>query len=129
MPPCRVVFFRDVHGCVPVLNWLRHIGKRDRAVVAKCYERITRLAELGHELRRPLADYLRDGIYELRVRRGTVNYRILYAFHDQTAAVLVHALTKDAAVPRVDIDGARERKQLFERDPGLHCYIHGSESQ
>jgi hypothetical protein len=24
-----------------------------------------------------LADFLRDGIYELRIRRGRVNYRIL----------------------------------------------------
>jgi hypothetical protein len=32
-------------------------------------------------LRRPHADYLEDGIYELRWRNGTVQYRILYFFH------------------------------------------------
>jgi DNA-binding XRE family transcriptional regulator len=49
-------------------------------VYAKCAVRIRRLADLGHELRRPEADLLRDGICELRARLGTVNYRILYFF-------------------------------------------------
>jgi hypothetical protein len=42
--------------------------------------RIERLRDLGHELRRPEADYLRDGIYELRVGLGSVNHRMLYSF-------------------------------------------------
>lgn len=49
----------------------------------KCRVRIERLRDLGHELRRPEADLLRDGIYELRVRLGTLNYRMLYFFHGQ----------------------------------------------
>ena len=42
----------------------------------------------GHELRRPEADFLRDGIYEL-----------LYFFHGQNVAVLAHGLTKEAEAP------------------------------
>jgi ribosome-binding protein aMBF1 (putative translation factor) len=60
--------------------------------------RIRRLAEAGRELRRPEADYLRGGIYELRARRGHVNYRILYFFHGQNVAILAHALTKEGAI-------------------------------
>ena len=41
------------------------------------------LSQLGHELRRPLADYLDQGIYELRARIGQVNYRILYFLYGQ----------------------------------------------
>jgi hypothetical protein len=37
----------------------------------KCTVRIERPQEMGHELRRPEADFLRDGIYELRVGCGT----------------------------------------------------------
>ena len=44
--------------------------------------RVQRLAELGHELRRPEGDHLRDGIYELRAR---LNYRLPYFFHGQLA--------------------------------------------
>ena len=36
----------------------------------KCYLLLERLREMGHELRWPEADFLRDGIYELRVSLG-----------------------------------------------------------
>jgi len=65
----------------------------------KCQAAISRLALLGHELRRPEADLWRDGIYELRARLGSVNYRLLYFFHGQTVSVIAHGLTKEAAVP------------------------------
>ena len=88
----------------------------------KCVARIEVLAELGHELRRPVADYLRDGIYELRVRVGQVNYRILYFFHGQNVAILAHGLTKEKEVPDADIDRALSRKAVFEKDPVRHSY-------
>ena len=47
----------------------------------KVVVRLDRLRELGHELRRPEADFLRDGIYELRTASRGVNYRVLYFFH------------------------------------------------
>jgi Gp49-like protein DUF891 len=44
------------------------------------------LRELGNGLRRPEADFLRDGVYELRVSLNHVQYRILYSFHTRTDA-------------------------------------------
>lgn len=84
-----------------------------------------RLRELGHELRRPEADLLRNGIYELRVGREGLNYRILYFFHGRVAAVLAHGLIKEREVPSKDIDRALERKRLFEQDPKGHTYREG----
>jgi phage-related protein len=118
----RVVFFRDARGRAPVLDWLNDLRKRDRKAFAKCVARIQRLAELGYELRRPEADYLRDGIWELRARRGTVNYRVLYFLHGAATCVLAHALTKKASVPDRDIERARSRKALFEEDPKEHTH-------
>lgn len=74
-----------------MLDWMESLPKR---ALDKCLVRIERLRDLGHELRRPEADLLRDGIYELRVRLGTVNYRMLYFFHGRMAAVLAHGLIK-----------------------------------
>jgi len=88
----------------------------------KCRVKIERLQDLGHELRRPEADLLRDGIYELRVGLQGINYRILYFFHGKVAAVLAHGLVKERAVPPREIDEAMKRKQRFERDPGTHTY-------
>jgi len=87
---------------------------------AKCIVAIERLAERGHELRRPEADYLRDGIYELRKRLGTVNYRILYFFHGRNVAVVSHGCTKRDKVPPREIDLAVERKEAFEANPKKH---------
>ena len=84
--------------------------------------RVQRLAEMGHELRRPEADFLRDGIYELRARRGRVNYRILYFFHGKAVATLACGLSKEAKVPDAEIERALRRKVAFEKDPGSHTY-------
>jgi phage-related protein len=78
MPQTDVFFYRDEDGTVPVLAWLQELAASNRRAAAACIAKLRLLAAFGHELRRPNADYLRDGIYELRVRRGKVNYRILY---------------------------------------------------
>jgi phage-related protein len=69
-----------------------------------------RLSEMGHELRRPEADYLRDDIYELRTGLGSVNYRVLYFFHGRNEAVVSHGFTKEAEVPSREIEQAIKRK-------------------
>ncbi len=119
MTRVRVVFYREEDGSVPVLDWLD--GLIDKAQ-AKCTVRIERLAQLGHELRRPEADYLRDGIHELRIGLQGINYRILYFFHGNTAAVLSHGLVKERRVPPREIDLAIKRKSRFQREPGAHSF-------
>ena len=83
---------------------------------------LERLAALGYELRRPAADFLRDGIYELRVKRGHVQYRLLYFFHGRNVAVVAHAITKEDKVPPLEIERALRRKILFESNPTVHTY-------
>jgi phage-related protein len=75
------------------------------------------LATSGHELRRPAADFLRDGIYELRASHGAVQYRILYFFHGRDVVVLSHGITKNQKVPAGEIERAIARKQLVMKDP------------
>ena len=58
----ELIFFQDEEG-VPALEFLEEIPKR---ASAKAEVRLERLAELGNNLRRPEADFLRGGIYELR---------------------------------------------------------------
>lgn len=77
---------------------------------------------MGHELRRPEADFLRDGIYEPRIDHGGMRHRILYFFHGAIAAVVSHGLVKEQAVPPIEIDRAVERKKQFEMNPARHTY-------
>jgi phage-related protein len=76
--------------------------------------KIGRLAELGNELRRPEADYLRDGIYELRASYQGVQYRVLCFFAGKGAAVLSHGITKEREVPNREIERAIQRKNKVE---------------
>ena len=122
MPRMTVLFYQEAPHDVPVLDWLRELRRTDRRGYAKCVAKVQRLAEMGHELRRPEADFLRDGIRELRARRGRLNYRILYFFHGQETAVLACSLSKEARVPDTDIERALRRKVAFEKDPGRHTF-------
>jgi phage-related protein len=119
MPATKVVFYEEKPGNVPLLEWLDSVPQKPKA---KCIARIQRLRDLGHELRRPEADFLRDGIYELRVGFGGVNYRMLYFFHGKTAAVVSHGCTKERIVPPREIELALQRKAKFERAPKRHTY-------
>ena len=97
----------------------------------KCQAYLKQLEDFGHELRRPVADYLRDGIYELRPSYQGIHYRILYFFpkpaRSQQAGptkivVVSHGLAKEADVPDVEINRAVERKEKFERNPNRHTF-------
>lgn len=122
MPSIKVVFFQDADGEAPVANWLGDLLKTNEKAWAHCRARIELLAQLGHELRRPAVDYLRDGIYELRAKQGHIQYRILYFFHERQVAILAHNLTKEDSIPPVEIERAIKRKKLFESNPRKHTY-------
>lgn len=117
MPRVEIVFYREDEKTVPVRDWLDAISGKAQA---KCLVKLGRLEEMGHELRRPEADYLREGIYELRVRWQSVNYRMLYFFHGRTVAVVSHGIVKEKEVPAKEIDLAIRRKRMFEADPKAH---------
>ena len=123
MPRTGLVFYQEAPGNVPALDWLRSLQRTDRRGYAKCVARVQRLAELGHELRRPEADFLRDGIHELRARRGRRQYRILYFFHGKEVAVLAAGLSKEGRVPDGDIVRALQRMVAFEQDPSTHTFV------
>jgi phage-related protein len=106
----RVWLYRDDDGTVPLLEWLDALPPRAQD---KCWVKIRRLAEVGHELRRPEADFLRDGVYELRVKLQRVNSRMLYFVHRDIAAVLSHGLVKEKQVPANEIDRALAHQAKF----------------
>jgi phage-related protein len=119
VPKTPVVIFCDRQGHPPLLDWLDHLPAR---VQVKCQARLERLGEMGFELRRPEADYLQSGIYELRVAFHTQNYRMLYFFHHNRCVVVSHGLIKEDRVPPKEIELALANKRLFESDPERHTY-------
>jgi phage-related protein len=120
VPTATIVFFRDEHGRTPFLDWFDRLPEKAKV---QCRARLGLPAEQGHQLRRPAADYPRDGIYELRAKAGRVPYRMLYFFHGRAAVVLSHGMTKkEAAVPSIEIERAHRRKLAFGADPLRHAH-------
>ena len=119
MPKTNVVFYKEEDGSVPILEWFDSLQPK---ALDKCTVRLERLREMGHEFRRPEADFLRDGIYELRLGLQHVNYWMPYFFHGRIAAVVSHGLVKEAEVSAKEIEKAIERKRKFEKDPKSHTY-------
>jgi phage-related protein len=119
MPRTKVILYRDDDGTVPLLDWLDALPDKARD---KCVVWIEPLCDLGHELRRPEADCLRDGICELRVALRGINYRVLYFFHGREAVVLSHGLVKEREVPPKEIDRAIVRKHKSAAAPARHTY-------
>src|ERR1035438_2895982 len=75
MPKTKVILYCEEDGSCPFLEWIEQLPVKAQD---KCLVRVERLRELGHELRRPEADLLRDGIYELRASLLGIHYRILF---------------------------------------------------
>jgi hypothetical protein len=118
VPQTEVILYKEGHT-VPVREWLKSLPQK---VARKCLSYFVMLEQQGHELRRPIADFLRDGIYELRPSFQGVHYRILYFFSGRNVVVVSHGIVKEAEVPEMEIDRAIQRRQSFEADPETHSY-------
>lgn len=113
-----MVFYRE-GDAVPVREWLKSIPIKAQR---KCLTYLHLLETDGHDLRRPVADFLRDGIYELRPSYQGVNYRLLYFFVGRNVIVVSHGIAKEAEVPVSEIERALRHKRNYERDPAAHTY-------
>ena len=119
MPQTDIVIYQESEDDVPLINWLASLPEDARS---KCRARIVHLGETGYELRRPAADYLRDGIYELRIGLKGKNYRILYTFIGQQIVLLTHGIVKEGRVPSKEIDKAILCKAKWTSNPKIHTY-------
>jgi phage-related protein len=120
VPKTEVLLYREADGTVPLVDWLDRLKPEAQA---KCLARLRRLEEHGHELRRPEADFLPNGIHELRTQDERLNFRMLYFFHGRRAVVVSHGLVKqESRVPEGELRAALRRKAAFESDPAGHTF-------
>ena len=121
-----IIIFREEDQSTPFLDWFDGLPVKAKV---QCRARLQLLADQGHLLRRPAAEYLRDDIYELRAKAEGINYRLLYFFHGRAAVVISHGLTKQQAiVPPIEIERARRRKQAFTANPARHTHVMSEDS-
>jgi hypothetical protein len=119
MPTTELILFQEANGDVPLMEWLESLPPQAKT---KCEFAMELLAKFGHELRRPKADYLRDGIYELRIGLHGKNYRILYSFIGQQIVLLSHGIIKESRVPPTEIERALSRRDIWKLNPNQHSF-------
>lgn len=107
-----VYYFIDKDGNKPIKRFIDSLPLKEQA---KAYAYIRELKRQGNNLRRPMADYIRDGIYELRPKEN----RIFYFFYLRDSAVLVHAARKKTdKIPENDLRLCIKRKVQAEEEFG-----------
>ena len=117
MPPAEVVFYREGET-VYFEEWLRSLPVKVQAAnLPRCTRHLARKAtRCGGRLRIRCATAFTNCV--LCTRAFTI--RILYFFNGRNVVVISHGLTKEAAVPAVEIRRALERKKKYEADPKAH---------
>lgn len=100
----------EADGRCQVLDFVRKHGQKFEA---RYFAYVDQLVEKGPTLPRPLADYLKDGIHELRLKyKGQI--RILYFFAYRNYIVMSHAFRKkESAVPEKEIVKAIKNRDHF----------------
>ena len=103
------VYYPDARGNTPALAFLLGLPQDDQQ---KAFAYISYLEEHGETLRRPIAEYLGEKLYELRPK----HVRILYAFVGKGIAVILHAFRKKTGpVPLAEQRLAQSRLADFVR--------------
>ncbi len=107
----EIAFYWNERGDAPVREFLNSLPAKTQK---KIHAWISLLKAEGPALRRPYADKIKDKLYELRVRLGSDQTRVLYFFMMGKRIVLVHAFRKKSSALDVsDIQIAERRMNDF----------------
>ena len=107
----KIKYYKNDEGECPIEDFIKTLSEKEQEKI-KVY--LEYLKQEGINIRRPQADYLRDGIYELRIKLKEKNLRTLYFFCFENYIVLTHAFFKKTKrVPTNEINRALIYKQDF----------------
>lgn len=110
----QIDFYEDEQGESNVKEFLDSI--ENEKLKAKVLKDIGLLQNRGTELRKPHADYIEDGIWELRTKQSSNISRILYFTFTNNKIVLLNGfIKKQQKTPRNEIDRAKKYKNDYLR--------------
>ena len=130
MPATEVRLFKNERGIVPVQAWLDGLEDREPKAYAACLDAILQLGKKGYELKRPISGFLRNDIYELRIKIRKVHFRILYFFYGNNIAALSSGIRgKKGEIDPHKIDVAIECMGLVKKFPNKYTALLKLESE
>lgn len=111
----EIIFYRKENEKSPVEDFISKCSHQEKIEIVA---HLDALSQLGFKAKRPLVDYLEDGIYELRIRVMKKQIRVLYFFFHQDKIVITNAFVKKSTkIYMTEIKMAKRiRKNFIRRD-------------
>lgn len=114
MARTQAIYYRDSRGAEPVDEFIQALPPRRAAKIDEFIEEhLNDRPPQDAPPPFPVTSQIDGELRELRIRFASTHYRILYQ-RSENLVVLLHAIVKDtAAVPRPDIELAKQRMADF----------------
>jgi phage-related protein len=107
----NVEFYESANGKFPVEEFIDSLEVKSQARIARTLDL---LEEFGIELGMPYTKYIEKQLWELRIRLGRNQYRIIYFLHTEKTFILLHGFSKKTdAISRSDIEIAKNRRDDY----------------
>ena len=110
-------FYKKNDGSCPIIEFLNELDVKMRAKIIRM---LKLLEQNGSELREPYSKFLKDGIFELRIKQGTDIVRVLYFFMIGHRIIITNGFVKKSQrTPRSEIELAKKYKKEYMSRKGL----------
>jgi phage-related protein len=107
----KTIYYEKPNGRCPVVDFLSSRNAEENVYIEN---EIERLEQYGDKHGRPYIGYLRDKIWELRVKVNRSQFRIFFFFFEGNKIVMTHGyLKKTRKVPDSEIDKAIEYRNDY----------------
>jgi len=107
----NIVYYETAKEECPVEDFINSRSIKNRV---KIFNWLEQLEVQGPNLPRPYADFLEDGIHELRIKLSGEQIRIIYFFYCREFIILTHAFRKKTdKVPKAEIEKAKKYRDDF----------------
>ena len=109
----EIELYETESGKVPVYDFIKGLNKDMRS---KAFHDIEVLEQYGNTLREPYSKYIKDGVFELRIKYASDISRIFYFFYVGNKIILTNGfIKKTQKTPIKEIEKALSYKKDYQR--------------
>lgn len=118
----NIEFFEKDNGRCPVENFLDDLNPVTELPYVN--DQIEKLKMYGNELSRPYCGFLKNDIYELRIKTKKKKIRILYFFYNRGVIIFTHGFVKKTRkIPQSEIKKLKNIEGFILREIGIKYEI------
>lgn len=108
----EMIYYKTENGKEPIKEFLDSL---DTKIKAKTFRELSLLQNNGRQLREPHSKYIKDGLFELRIKFSSDISRIFYFFYVDNKIILTNGfIKKTQKTPPREIEKAIKYKNEFE---------------